>query len=125
MGIQLKPVQALDLWRGAIVESVRRDAPDLSARQMALLLTVYLTVPPHTVRGLAQSLNISKPAVSRALDRLGDLGLVKRKLDETDRRSVLVQRTVKGSVFLREFGDIVVTAAQDCQEPEVGAGAGN
>ncbi|CAA6603154.1 Transcriptional regulator [Rhodospirillaceae bacterium LM-1] len=122
MGIQLKPVQALDLWRGAIVESVRRDAPDLSARQMALLLTVYLTVPPHTVRGLAQSLNISKPAVSRALDRLGDLGLVKRKLDETDRRSVLVQRTVKGSVFLREFGDIVVTAAQDCQEHESGSG---
>lgn len=122
MGIQLKPVQALDLWRGAIVESVRRDAPDLSARQMALLLTVYLTTPPHTVRGLAQSLNISKPAVSRALDRLGDLGLVKRKLDETDRRSVLVQRTVKGSVFLREFGDIVVGAAQDCQEMESGSG---
>ncbi|MBF0267262.1 MAG: MarR family transcriptional regulator [Alphaproteobacteria bacterium] len=122
MGIQLKPVQALDLWRGAIVESVRRDAPDLSARQMALLLTVYLTVPPHTVRGLAQSLNISKPAVSRALDRLGDLGLVKRKLDETDRRSVLVQRTVKGSVFLREFGDIVVSAALTCQELESGSG---
>lgn len=120
MGIQLKPVQALDLWRGAIVESVRRDAPDLSARQMALLLTVYLTTPPHTVRGLAQSLNVSKPAVSRALDRLGDLGLVKRKLDETDRRSVLVQRTVKGSVFLREFGDIVVGAAKDCQEMDAG-----
>ncbi len=89
---------------------------------MALLLTVYLTVPPHTVRGLAQSLNISKPAVSRALDRLGDLGLVKRKLDETDRRSVLVQRTVKGSVFLREFGDIVVSAALTCQELESGSG---
>lgn len=123
MGIQLKPVQALDLWRGAIVESVRRDAPDLSARQMALLLTVYLTTPPHTVRGLALSLNISKPAVSRALDRLGDLGLVKRKLDETDRRSVLVQRTVKGSVFLHEFGNIVVAAAQNCQEPESGNNA--
>ncbi|MBF0354001.1 MAG: MarR family transcriptional regulator [Alphaproteobacteria bacterium] len=124
MGIDLKPVQALDLWRGAIVESVRRDAPDLSARQMALLLTVYLTSPPHTVRGLALSLNISKPAVSRALDRLGDLGLVKRKLDETDRRSVLVQRTVKGSVFLREFGDIVVSAASDSviRDPEAGAG---
>jgi len=111
MGIQLKPVQALDLWRGAIVESVRRDAPDLSARQMALLLTVYLTQPAHTVRGLAQTLNVSKPAISRALDRLGELGLVKRKVDENDRRSVLVQRTVKGSVFLREFGDIVVAAA--------------
>jgi DNA-binding MarR family transcriptional regulator len=111
MGIDLKAVQALDLWRGAIVESVRRDAPDLSARQMALLLTVYLTPPPHTVRGLAITLNVSKPAVTRALDRLSKYGLVRRKVDDTDRRSVLIQRTVKGSVFLREFGDIIVEAA--------------
>ena len=110
MGIELKAVQALDLWRGAIVESVRRDAPDLSARQMALLLTVYLSPPPHTVRGLATVLNVSKPAVTRALDRLGEFGLVRRKVDDADRRSVLVQRTVKGSVFLREFGDIIVNA---------------
>ncbi|MBC7952463.1 MAG: MarR family transcriptional regulator [Rhodospirillaceae bacterium] len=112
MGFQLKAVQALDLWRGAIVESVRRDGPDLSARQMALLLTVYLTPPNHTVRGLATTLNVSKPAITRALDRLSELGLVKRKTDETDRRSVLIQRTVKGSVYLREFGDMIVTAAQ-------------
>ena len=111
MGIDMKAVQALDLWRGAIVESVRRDAPDLSARQMALLLTVYLTPPPHTVRGLAITLNVSKPAVTRALDRLSEYGLVRRKVDEADRRSVLIQRTVKGSVFLREFGDIIVEAA--------------
>lgn len=111
MGFQLKAVQALDLWRGAIVESVRRDGPDLSARQMALLLTVYLTPPPHTVRGLAITLNVSKPAITRALDRLSELGLIKRKTDDTDRRSVLVQRTVKGSVYLREFGDMIVQAA--------------
>ncbi len=111
MGIDLKAVQALDLWRGAIVESVRRDAPDLSARQMALLLTVYLTPPSHTVRGLAITLNVSKPAVTRALDRLSEYGLVRRKVDDADRRSVLIQRTVKGSVFLREFGDIIVDAA--------------
>ena len=51
MAIQLEELQALDLWRRATLTSVRRDAPDLSARQMALLLTVYLTPPPHTVRG--------------------------------------------------------------------------
>jgi DNA-binding MarR family transcriptional regulator len=111
MGVDLKAVQALDLWRGAIVESVRREAPDLSARQMALLLTVYLIPPPHTVRGLAAALAISKPAITRALDRLSEYGLVRRKEDEADRRSVLIQRTVKGSVFLREFGDIIVAAA--------------
>jgi DNA-binding MarR family transcriptional regulator len=116
MSLELKAVQALDLWRGAIVESVRRDAPDLSARQMALLLTVYLIPPPHTVRGLAESLNVSKPAITRALDRLTEYGLIKRKVDDHDRRSVLIQRTVKGSVFLREFGDIIVSAAAGASE---------
>ena len=112
MSIEIKPSQALDLWRIAIVESVRRDSPDLSARQMALMLTVYLTPAPHTVRGLCDALNISKPAITRALDRLSSLGMVKRKVDEDDRRSVLIQRTVKGSVFLREFGDIIVSAGK-------------
>ena len=111
MGIKLNEIQALDLWRRAIVTGVRRDAPDLSARQMALLLTVYLTPPPHTVRGLAEKLKVSKPAVTRALDRLSELQLLRRKVDEEDRRSVLVQRTVRGSVFLREFGELVVEAA--------------
>ncbi len=120
MDQRLGAVQALQMWRGAIVESVRRDGPDLSARQMALVLTVYLTPPPHTVRGLALTLNVSKPAITRALDRLSELGMIKRKIDEADRRSVLVQRTVKGSVFLREFGDLVVSASEEAEAEATG-----
>jgi DNA-binding MarR family transcriptional regulator len=112
MAIELRGPEGLDLWRRALCESVRRSGPDLSARQMALLLTVYMTPPPHTVRGLADILNISKPAITRALDRLGMLGLARRKRDETDRRSVLVQRTVKGSVFLSEFSEIMKNSAE-------------
>jgi DNA-binding MarR family transcriptional regulator len=112
MSNELTGPDGLDLWRRALCESVRRDGPDLSARQMALLLTVYLTPPPHTVRGLAETLNVAKPAVTRALDRLGILGFARRKRDEADRRSVLVQRTVKGSVFLSEFSDVMVNAAR-------------
>ncbi len=103
--------KALDIWRRALVTSVRGEAADLTSRQMAVLLTVYLDDGPHTVRGLAKTLNISKPAVTRALDRLGTLELVRRKSDDADRRSVFVQRTVKGSVFLSEFGDSIMTAA--------------
>jgi DNA-binding MarR family transcriptional regulator len=105
-------LQALDLWRNVLVSSVRQAGPDLSSRQLALLLTVYLTPPPHTVRGLASTLNISKPAISRALDRLGRLGFIRRKRDDADRRNVLVQRTVKGSVFLTEFSQLVLESQQ-------------
>ena len=113
MSFKLNEIQSLDLWRRTIVTSVCNDAPDLSARQMALLLTVYLTAPPHTVRGLAETLNISKPAVTRGLDRLGTLDLVRRKTDDRDRRSVLLQRTVRGAVFLREFGETLAAAAAE------------
>jgi DNA-binding MarR family transcriptional regulator len=118
MSEKLTPVEALDLWQRVTLASVQQDTPDLSARQMALLLTVYLTQPPHTVRGLADILKVSKPAVTRAVDRLGELGMVKRKVDDKDRRSVLIQRTVKGSVFLREFGDIIVAASHNMAEAD-------
>ena len=104
---------ALDLWRRALVASVRQDAPDLSARQLAVMLTVYLTNPPHTVRGLAAALNVSKPAITRALDRLSALGFIRRKTDSSDRRNVLIQRTVKGSVYLSEFADLVADSARE------------
>lgn len=112
----LQSRSALALWRLALTETVRQDTPDLTARQMALLLTVYMTDPPHTVRGLAQHLNVSKPAITRALDRLGRLGYIRRKVDQTDRRNVLVQRTVKGSVYLTEFAEVVRRAMRQVEE---------
>ena len=110
--MQLAPNLALDLWRRVAITLLHKDLPDLTQRQVALLLQVYLCPPPHTVRGLAKELAISKPAVTRALDRLAELDFVRRKTDAADRRSIQVQRTVRGSVFLREFGDLIVELAQ-------------
>ena len=110
--------RALNLWRVASVSSVRRDGPDLTARQTAILLTVYMMPQPHTVRGLSEQLSVSKPAVTRALDRLSVLGFVRRKVDDDDRRSVLVQRTVKGSVYLSDFSEIIRDAEREVANAE-------
>ena len=95
------------LLRDTVVALVRRDGADLSARQLGVFLTCYLNEGGHTVRGLAADLNVSKPAITRALDRLGELDLARRKVDPLDRRSVLVQRTPKGSSFLRDVHKII------------------
>ena len=108
---ELKPNQALDLWRNVLVETVRSAGPDLSARQLAIVLTVYLTPPPHTVRGLAAKLGVTKPVITRALDTLGKYQLLARRRDENDRRNVIVQRTVKGALYVERLGDIVVAKA--------------
>lgn len=98
------------LLRDTVVALVRRDGADLSARQLGVFLTCYLNEGGHTVRGLAADLNVSKPAITRALDRLGELDLARRKVDPLDRRSVLVQRTTKGSAFLRDLRGIMTQA---------------
>ncbi|NPD65910.1 MarR family transcriptional regulator [Lichenicola cladoniae] len=97
--------------RDTIVSMVRRDGPDLSARQLGVFLTCYLQEGAHTVRGLAADLNVSKPAITRALDRLGELDLARRKVDPMDRRSILVQRTLKGAAYLRELRSIMSEAS--------------
>lgn len=103
--------ELVGIMRDTIVALVRRDGPDLSARQLGVFLTCYLQEGAHTVRGLAAELNVSKPAITRALDRLGELDLARRKVDPMDRRSVLVQRTLKGSAFLRDLRTIMGEAA--------------
>ena|ERR1700712_698112 len=103
--------QMVGILRDTVVSLVRRDGADLSARQLGVFLTCYLQDGPHTVRGLAADLNVSKPAITRALDRLGELDLARRKVDPLDRRSVLVQRTMKGAAFLRDLRSIMAEAS--------------
>lgn len=105
MGVQLTTGQALELWHRVALSMVRDDEPDLSLRQTAILLTVYLEAPPHTVRDLAHRLGVSKPVITRALDSMGKLDLVTRRRDEADRRNVLIQRTVRGALFVEALGD--------------------
>ncbi len=109
----LRPIQALKLWHEVTLDLVRDRHHDLSARQTAILLTVYLETPPHTVRGLASKLRVTKPAVTRALDTLGEMELLSRRRDEVDRRNVIVQRTVKGALFVEQLGDIIVARSRD------------
>jgi DNA-binding MarR family transcriptional regulator len=108
MATALAPEQLVGILRDTVVAMVRKDGPDLSARQLGVFLTVYLRDAPHTVRGLAAELNVSKPAITRALDRLGEFDFARRKVDPLDRRSILVQRTAKGAAFLRDVRAIMV-----------------
>ena len=90
-----------------LIDYVRSGDPDLTNRQMALLLLVYLTPGPHTVRGLAKGLSVSKPVVTRALNRLGTLGYLRRERDENDRRNVFVAQTNEGASFLDGFEQLI------------------
>lgn len=99
--------ESLGQWRRALLRYVRSGQPDLTNRQMALLLVVGLEDGLHTVRGLAARLGVSKPVVTRALNSLSGIDLVKRRVDERDRRSVFIDLTVEGEAFLSRFASVV------------------
>lgn len=112
MSVALTTAQSLSLWHNVALALVRDDEPDLSVRQICILLTIYLEAPPHTVRDLARKLGVTKPVVTRALDTMGKLDLVSRRRDEKDRRNVLIQRTVKGALYLERLADTIGSRAQ-------------
>jgi DNA-binding MarR family transcriptional regulator len=111
MSMRFSSSQSLQLWHDVALAQVHDDEPDLSVRQVSILLTIYLEAPPHTVRDLAKKLGVSKPVITRALDSMGKLGLVSRRRDEEDKRNVLVQRTVKGALYLERLSDLIAAKA--------------
>ena len=112
MAIKIRPTQAVRLWHEVSLALVLAGEDELSIRQVAILLTIYLEPPPHTVRGLAAKLGVTKPVITRALDTMGARGLVSRRRDSADRRNVVVQRTVEGALFLERLGDMICDQAR-------------
>jgi DNA-binding MarR family transcriptional regulator len=93
------PDALLHKLRAAVVGEVHTDN-DLTLRQMAVVLTLYLSDDPQTVRGLARHLQVSRPAITRIFDRLSGMNLMRRKADPRDRRSVVAVRTEAGQAMV-------------------------
>jgi DNA-binding MarR family transcriptional regulator len=94
-------------WMRILIAYVGSGEPDLTNRQMALLMLVYLDPGPHTVRGMAAKLRVSKPVVTRILNTLSALGYVRRQKDASDLRNIFVERTEGGRAFLEAFAALV------------------
>jgi DNA-binding MarR family transcriptional regulator len=108
-----KTMLALSFWHGVTATALQKMPVDLSSRQTAILLHIYLMPSPHSIKKLAEEIPISKPAICRAVDTLENAKLVRRIRDKNDKRNVSIQRTVKGSVYLSEFADIILSMSKD------------
>ena len=110
--LKINPGQALKLWHQVGVALVQDGDKDLTQRQIAILLIVYLETPPHTVRGLAAHLDVTKPVITRALDTMGRMNLLSRRRDENDKRNVVISRTVEGALYLEKLADLIAKKAE-------------
>jgi DNA-binding MarR family transcriptional regulator len=113
----MEPDRLLEALTNTVIGIVCREGRDLTVRQLGVLLIVYHEEGPQTVRALAARLTVPKPSISRALDRLSELGLAHREPDPRDARSVLLQRTRAGSNFIRELRQLLNTGMKAKQGP--------
>jgi DNA-binding MarR family transcriptional regulator len=70
----------------------------------------------RSVKALAESLGVSLPAMSRAVDGLFERGLVKRDEDRTDRRMKRVRLTDAGRTAPRALNEARLSALQELMD---------
>lgn len=107
-----KAKKALTFWHGVNTIALKRMPLDLTARQISILLHVYLNNDTHTVKKLSETLTMPKSAVCRAIDVLESAKLLKRISDKNDKRNVLINKTAKGTQYVNSFADIIMLASK-------------
>lgn len=101
------PDELTALLHETVAALVRRDAPDLTTRQLGVFLRVHVYAGPHTGQELALALNLGDGAVSDALEQLCRADLLRREPNALNPRAVLVRRTAKGAALFREIRQIM------------------
>lgn len=115
----------LHILRETLISEFRSNQPDLTLRQLAVSLQIYLTDEPQTVRGLASYLTVNKSSISRVLKRLGEIDLAYREVDPRDSRSIVVHQTAQGAAIVKRLGMAMAEAAYEERAKRVISGEGS
>jgi DNA-binding MarR family transcriptional regulator len=83
---------------------------DLSFTQLKALCALETDGEERSVKALAESMGLSLPAMSRAVDGLFERGFVEREEDPTDRRMKRVRLTDAGRTVPRALNDARLSA---------------
>ncbi len=84
------------------IRSVVHEGMDLTYNQYKMLLTIY-DKGNCPLNLLARELQIAMSSASEMVDRLVNLGLVYRAVDEENRRQVVIYTTARGEELIREL----------------------
>jgi DNA-binding MarR family transcriptional regulator/DNA-binding XRE family transcriptional regulator len=103
----------LRIFKDAMIAMVRAPGDDLTARQLTLLLKIYMEPRSDTtLLVIADELNMSASGVAVNLHRLEMLQLIVRKKDSSGRRTVSVEATPSGMAYLQALSDYLDLASR-------------
>lgn len=112
----------MDDLLGVLTRMCGSDQPDLTMRQLAVL--VYLGTlraedePEKAVfQVVAQAIGMSKPAMTRTVTKLQEMGFIERQELERDLRQYWIQLTDAGRAYLRENGALMAPAVPAVPQP--------
>ena len=86
---------------------------DLSFTQIKALCALEMDGEERSVKALAESLGVSLPTMSRAVDGLFERGFVRREEDSADRRMKRVGLTDAGRTVPRALNEARLSALQE------------
>lgn len=88
-----------------VIFNAAKECPELTVRQIAVMILCGRgTAESRQVKTLADKINAAKPIVSRAGEKLCDLGYLTRSEIQGDRRTCVLSLTEKGASFLAKLG---------------------
>ena len=100
------PEEIADRLHSAAIHLLRlvraQDAATGVAPARLSALSVIVFGGPISLNDLAQAEQVRPPTMSRIVDALEAAGLAYRRVDEQDRRAVLIEATTKGTAVLKQ-----------------------
>lgn len=97
--ISIEANQAL----GRMIDWIEAGEPNLTDRQLAILMLAAWTVGPHKLKHVAELLRAPKAAITRAVSTLQDHGFARRAYNPDDRRQCYIEATDEGIAFLQRY----------------------
>jgi len=79
----------------------------LTTRNIYILKTLY-SAGPKSPWELAEIMNISRPAITKSIDRLHDLQLLKRETSVEDRRKIIISITRKAVDIILDYDEMLL-----------------
>lgn len=86
----------------------------LTVRQLAILSILYDQAVEASIDYYSKTLKLSKPAVTKAINRLEELKLVKRKPNIQDGRKVIITPTPTGFKYIHQIQNISSSEEEFC-----------
>ena len=90
--------------KASMIFAALMTAEKMNSLALKVMLKCYTSDKLQLVHELAEEMKVSAPAITRTLDKLENLNLLKRNRDQgSDRRKVEVSVTAKGSRLVEKM----------------------